>query len=307
MSTTESVALDPELLEVLLKALDKAQEPVTAEKVRKDLPRPYMRPLKVITEHLSELVQSDQAIQFEPYKGRSPRYWRYDLNHYAKQLLLEAVAKSPSTWSELCRALKSPLKGYSDARLGALKKELLDKGELHELPSFLGGRSARFSNRPPDPTPYIDDAIKQIKKKLAKRGVTAEQVDEAARRIVPSTPREAPLQASQTAEQAPPAGPAVEDSLPAVEDSLPAQILDRMVDIDPGAANGALVRLRELRRAMDFQNIEKADFDRAVLHLADEGKVALHRHDYPAGLSEQDREELVTDGSGDYFVGIALR
>jgi hypothetical protein len=121
-------------------------------------------------------------------------------------------------------------------------------------------------------------------------------------------------QASQTAEMTTPATPPVDqsastidDSLPALGESLLARIIERMVDIDPGAANGALVRLRELRRAMDFQNIEKSTFDRAVLQLADAGKVALHRHDYPTGLSEQDRAELVTNGKGDYFVGIALR
>ena len=66
-------------------------------------------------------------------------------------------------------------------------------------------------------------------------------------------------------------------------------------------------RLRDLRRSMDFQNVDKSAFDQAVLRLADQGKVALHRHDFPAGLSTEDRAELVTDATGDFYVGIALR
>ena len=66
-------------------------------------------------------------------------------------------------------------------------------------------------------------------------------------------------------------------------------------------------RSRDLRRSMDFQNVEKSSFDQAVLRLADQGKVALHRHDFPAGLSTEDCAELVTDATGDFYVGIALR
>ena len=80
-----------------------------------------------------------------------------------------------------------------------------------------------------------------------------------------------------------------------------------MVEVVPAAVNGALVSLRDLRRSMDFQNVDKSTFDQAVLRLADQGKVALHRHDFPVGLSPEDRAELVTDATGDFYVGIALR
>src|SRR5271157_1101409 len=111
MSITESVAVDRELLEVLLKALDKAQEPVTAEKVRQGLPSPYKRPLKIIVEQLIELVQGGRAFQFGP-SGRSkqPRFWSRSEARYAEQLILGLVANAPMKWSDVEKKVKSALK-----------------------------------------------------------------------------------------------------------------------------------------------------------------------------------------------------
>ncbi|MEY3226139.1 MAG: hypothetical protein RLZZ536_758, partial [Planctomycetota bacterium] len=35
--------------------------------------------------------------------------------------------------------------------------------------------------------------------------------------------------------------------------------------------------------------------------------IVLHRHDFASSLSVVERDELVTDGEGQYFVGMALR
>ena len=61
---------------------------------------------------------------------------------------------------------------------------------------------------------------------------------------------------------------------------------------------------QHLRRAA---RLDKAHFDAAVLDLSRQGRVSLHRHDYPASLTPQERDELVTDGAGTYYVGLALR
>jgi hypothetical protein len=77
-----------------------------------------------------------------------------------------------------------------------------------------------------------------------------------------------------------------------------------MVQIKPAAAGGALVSLRELRRSVAVQG---KNFDRAVLHLAEEGRVALHHHDYPGSLTEEERNEMVSDDRGTYYIGVSLR
>jgi hypothetical protein len=301
VSSHQAVAVEPHLVEVLLKALHRAEEPITATKLREGLTGPYKVALETVENQLSELVTSGRAFSFQPYGSKAPRYWPYDQEHYARQLVLKIVSRHPKTWSEVKKALRCPLKGFSDARQSKLQKDMLDSGELHKLPAFVGARASRFSNRPPEPSHYIEHALAKIREKLAKFGIAASDVNNAAFDLL------APRGESVADEPADGTQAVAKVESHVEDDSLESRILERMVDTVPAAANGALVSLRELRRSMDFHSVEKTTFDQAVLHLADQGKVALHRHDFPAGLSAEDRAELVTDGTGDFYVGIAMR
>jgi hypothetical protein len=77
-----------------------------------------------------------------------------------------------------------------------------------------------------------------------------------------------------------------------------------MKQVEPGAQHGALVTSRELRRAA---RLNKADFDALALELARQGRLVLHRHDFASSLSPEEKDELVSDGQGNYYVGLALR
>jgi hypothetical protein len=44
-----------------------------------------------------------------------------------------------------------------------------------------------------------------------------------------------------------------------------------------------------------------------VISLYRQHRVYLARHDYPLGLDESEKSELVSDGEGNYFVVIGLR
>jgi hypothetical protein len=67
---------------------------------------------------------------------------------------------------------------------------------------------------------------------------------------------------------------------------------------------GALLALRELRAR---SSLDKWSFDHAVLALSESGKILLHHHDYPSSLPDIEREALVSDDHGTYYVGVALR
>lgn len=77
-----------------------------------------------------------------------------------------------------------------------------------------------------------------------------------------------------------------------------------MKRIEPRAESGALVTAHALRQAAQ---LSKSDFDALALQLAQQGKIALHEHDFASSLSAEERESLVTDGQGRYYVGMALR
>jgi hypothetical protein len=81
------------------------------------------------------------------------------------------------------------------------------------------------------------------------------------------------------------------------------QLLELMDQMEP--AIGALISLGSLRRQATY--IDRADFDDAIIDMATDGVVNLHRHDYPASLTKEEKEDMVPDGRGGYFIGVVRR
>lgn len=68
-------------------------------------------------------------------------------------------------------------------------------------------------------------------------------------------------------------------------------------------------RSRGLQSCGDVRRVAKLPksvFDAEALRLARERKLVLHEHDFPQSLSATKRAELVEDGKGAVFVGMAL-
>jgi len=66
----------------------------------------------------------------------------------------------------------------------------------------------------------------------------------------------------------------------------------------------ALLSVRDLRSRL---SLGKQQFDALALQLMREGSVSLHHHDHPASLPEPERQRLIADTRGTYYVGIAPR
>jgi hypothetical protein len=311
MTTTHPATADrADVVEVLTRALDREDEPLSAGQLRGKLSGPYKLKADQLGQVLEEEVAAGKIHRFAPYKSKVPRYWTRDPDQYARAMILKSLGKRPQPQSELLRGLKAPLKGYSEDRLRQSIQALKAEGQVRELPHFVRSRAARrLGLQPPEPREYIQDALDWIAKEL--KDVTRPQLLEAAISLLQDRPSE---EGRLEGEGGPASTPqAASDDRPESPRTSPPQadleglILDQMAEVEPAALNGALVSLRDLRRSLEFKDIDKSTFDRAVLRLADSGRVALHRHAHPDVLTEQERGEMIADGRGGYFIGIARR
>lgn len=84
-------------------------------------------------------------------------------------------------------------------------------------------------------------------------------------------------------------------------------LAQKMIEEQSSAQGGALVSVESLRQRMRDQFPTKEGFDKFILSQAEAGKLALHRHDWPASLSESERAAMVVDEKGNHYIGAALR
>jgi hypothetical protein len=70
---------------------------------------------------------------------------------------------------------------------------------------------------------------------------------------------------------------------------------------------GATVTFYRLRQDPELATIPKAIFDQAALYLQQERRALLSVHDHAAALPAEERDHLVTDGLGTYYVSIYAR
>jgi hypothetical protein len=171
-----------------------------------------------------------------------------------------------------------------------LKEHLSYSKQVYEYPKY-GKVKIRYGLQPPEPGPYLGKTVQDItaiQSLLAPFRISLETIHDA-------LGRELGL-ARETGEpsKAPPKG---EIASPDAEPLL----LKAMTRLQPFGQRRALVSIRELRHSV---GLAKGVFDRVVLSLALQGKVALHHHDFPSSLSPEERDELVRDEQGTYYVGI---
>ncbi len=272
---------DPSIeVEVVIKALDQTMQPVTANRIRELLTGPFKVSEERLTQLLEEQVSAGRIHRFAP-SGRSkqPRYWSRNIEDYAREQMLALLGQRPQTQSEILRKLKTKLAGYGEEKLKGILSRLVGDKDAQHLPPLIGGRAARYGTKPPDPRDYLEDAFAKLSKKL---GISRDEIINAARSLAPK-----PVNNTQS--------------------DLSEKLLARMVQVKLAAAQGGLVPLNELWQSLQNEGWDKAGFDRTVLSLAENYRVSLQRHNFPASLNEQERAELVADGLGNYYIGIALR
>lgn len=271
----------------VVRALQQSSNPLTAGKLAKAIPKSAAISKPDLPELLRQLVE---AGQIRGHRARSSVYWLPSLEAQAGETILATLDERPLTPTELKDKFKSLLIGWPQIKRLEFVDRLIKEQRVYKV-APLTGKAKLLSVRPQATTQdYVKLALHLAVTKLAKRGIRSQQVLDAAREVLQETPN--------PPETAP---------LPSVQRDLPRLILERMFQIHPAAATGALVSISELRQALSAEIPGKADFDQAVLHLAEQGRVALHRHDYAAALNQAERDALVSDQQGNHFIGIAVR
>lgn len=273
--------------------IQQTSEPVTAGQIANLLAPPHKLSEAKVTPILDEFVAAARLQLFPPKTAKGkPRYWDRDQNEFARSLILETLDKKGSlAKTDLRKAVKQLTE---ELFLNAFQG-LLDSQKLFEHPPLPKKKTSLFGKCPPAPEPYLNDLGGQLSKIVAQlRGasVPVEVLRRALVQLVESTG--VPFGE----------GAAVTRSAAIPLQELNVDLIALMRSIEPAADSGALVAARELRRAA---RIDKMPFDQEILALARQGRLMLHRHDFASGLSQAERDELVTDGAGTYYVGMALR
>lgn len=290
---------DPAVLgrQVAVEAARDASAPFTAKDIATWLKTAVVLSESNLTTILDELVATGDlfAIPAIGAKGK-PRYWIHDAIEYGSRSAVQHVNnKGPQTLA----GFKKELKGLSDVQIRQIIENLQANGQLILHPTGSGVKQPLYGTRPPAPSVYLKDIGIQLTKVVAMlknahvpmpdlRRAAVQLLEEAGISFGPDT-----------------GTPSVSAStgMTATEQAK-VDLVALMKQIEPAAERGALVGARDLRRAA---NLQKLEFDQAVLALARQSRLSLHHHDYASSLSQVERDELVTDGNGKFYVGMALR
>lgn len=276
-----------EAVDFVLRALQQSSQPVGITKLGKAIPKSALKSKKDLPELLQQMVK---AGQIRCHKARSSVYWLPALEDQAPERIFEALSDLPLTQTDLKNKLRSLLIGWPQTKRDEMLAQLLKEKRVYKVPPLTGKAKLLCARAEPTPRDYVKLALQLVVAKLKPMGLSVEQVMTVAREVLQ------PL----------PAPPAISSSYHNGAD-LEQLILERMLQLNPSAATGAPVQLSQLRHALHPEIADKDIFDQTILRLAEEGRVAVHRHDYAGGLSQEERAALVSDGRGNYFIGITLR
>jgi hypothetical protein len=253
----------------------------TASKIRTSL----KLPLEMVETALNELVDRERLYLWQP--GKAPYCCLSEPRKTALETILNALAAGPLTEKDLVASVRKRLPGY---QVMDLKEHLSYSKQVYEYPKY-GKVKIRYGLQPPEPGLYLGKAMQEItavQRLLAPFQISLDAIHDALGRELGIEPEK----------KAPPRERDQEVS--AFRDVEPL-ILKKITRLQPPGQGRALVSIRELRRSA---GLAKSTFDKTVLALALKGKVALHHHDFPSSLSPNEREELVRDEQGTYYVGI---
>ncbi len=234
---------------------------------------------KVPGTQVRKLIARDLAsgTVFQWGAGKATAFWNRNPKALARERILDLTARELLTSAEIKKRLASGVPPLSPTIVPRLLKEL--KGQLRDVPPAPNSRTRRLVNAG-HPAVYIEEAVTTL---LQSFGLARSP---------------AQIRALLAAEESQP--PQDDPVRGAAEKIFSAM---NQLAFSPGAT----VTFYRLRQHPELSDIPKQIFDRAALLLQDERRALLSIHGHATALPEAEREGLVTDGHGNYYVSLYSR
>jgi hypothetical protein len=257
--------------------------------LKKTLPAPWQKQHAVALTILRELATKSQVFRYA--KAKTERFFVADPFAALDRIVPQVLGREGSLETDaLKKAVERDARGHGDLLGEWLKSALARRALFEHAPKVKKGKK-RYS-REPDLARLLGKTCVELKRVFAltdEAGVPRERVVEALR-------RELGLANLPSSASVPSPAPS-----PATDRELVRAALLQLAAEHPA---GTLLLVHDLRARTP---LDKDRFDAAALSLSREGAAVLHHHDHAAALSEEERRQLIADGRGIHYIGIAPR
>ncbi len=286
-----------EIRTLITKIILQSLRPITRNDILAALPLSYRMDPVIIGRLADDLVRQGLVFSWLPRsRTRTSRYWNQDETAFLRNAIRSCLSLKPLTRKQLSQEIPGKLfgssRGTAEKRLRQALTSLIRENVVFIHPPVGRFRSIRYSLFPPEILSYLQKGLRELNRvlpALRKAGVPEKQIlDTIATNLGISISNSTPPPSS------------VGSSI----DQTATDLLGRMNEVVPGAIHQVPVWIPTLRKAV---NLPKEDFDRALLHLARTGKIFLDKHAHPAQMTPEEKEEMLSDSHGNWFVAALIR
>ena len=276
MPATKQELPPEELQRMIAETLEREGRALTSAELHKALPKGIRPASKVVKAAADAMVKSGRIFFFEKRYSTKPDRTLHDA-------IINELADETRTVDELTKRLRA-----KKTLVNKIIKELLAEGALHPYPKR--ERAVPYGVRPPSAAEllasHLPKLLAPLLKTAEKLGIDENDARDALRQLLGGDP--APRKAPRA-------------------QAAPHPLLDAIRELNPSAANGALVFLPHLRSAVRDTYPDKTSFDRAVLGLLARGAIEMQSHPTPSLLTAAEREAMIENGRGGWYTAIGLR
>jgi hypothetical protein len=276
----------PDDLEAVVREAVRTTPGLKASELKRALPPSYRAFTKEAETALRSLAERQQIHGVGTSSGKPELFFERDPHATLDEILPQRLSGEPLGKGAL-KALMRELAPGHDAIFELWLKSALTRRIIFEHAALPASKEKRYANAP-DLRKSLAPTLAALIKALLEtddQGIPRHRIAEVLLRELGVSPP-----------------PAVESNETRRDHSEHEQFVLALRGLSAESPRQALLSVRDLRPRVA---LHKERFDAIALDLMRDGKVSLHHHDHPASLPEAERNQLVQDGRGNYYIGIA--